>query len=33
VRAALRGHSYVRSFEEAQSNEGGEGVTIALMGE
>ncbi|MFZ5858798.1 MAG: endonuclease MutS2 [Chloroflexota bacterium] len=31
VRDALRGHSYVRSFEEAHPNEGGEGVTVALI--
>ncbi len=31
VRDALRGHSYVKSFEEAASNEGGEGVTVALI--
>lgn len=33
VRAALRGHSYVRAFEEAHPNEGGEGVTVALIAE
>ncbi|MBI5934132.1 MAG: endonuclease MutS2 [Chloroflexi bacterium] len=31
VRDALRGHSYVRAFEEAHPNEGGEGVTVALI--
>ena len=31
VREALRGHQYVRSFEEAHPNEGGEGVTVALI--
>jgi DNA mismatch repair protein MutS2 len=31
VRDALRGHSYVRSFEEAHPSEGGEGVTVALI--
>ena len=31
VRTALRGHEYVRSFEEGGSTEGGEGVTVALM--
>ncbi|RJP47964.1 MAG: endonuclease MutS2 [Anaerolineaceae bacterium] len=31
VRDALRGHAYVRSFEEAHPNEGGEGVTVALI--
>jgi DNA mismatch repair protein MutS2 len=31
VREALRGHSYVKSFEEAHPNEGGEGVTVALI--
>ena len=31
VREALRGHEYVRSFEEGGSTEGGEGVTVALM--
>jgi DNA mismatch repair protein MutS2 len=31
VREALRGHAYVRSFEEAHPNEGGEGVTVALI--
>jgi DNA mismatch repair protein MutS2 len=33
VREALRGHEYVRSFEEAHPNEGGEGVTVALIAE
>jgi DNA mismatch repair protein MutS2 len=31
VRDALRGHEYVKSFEEAHPNEGGEGVTVALI--
>ena len=31
VREALRGHSYVKSFEEGDQKEGGEGVTIALL--
>ncbi len=31
VRGALRGHEYVKSFEEGGSTEGGEGVTVALM--
>ena len=31
VRDTLRGHSYVRAFEEAHPNEGGEGVTVALI--
>ncbi len=31
VREALRGHSYVKSFEEGGEKEGGEGVTIAKM--
>lgn len=31
VRDFLRGHSYVKSFEEGAPNEGGEGVTVALM--
>ncbi len=31
VRTALRGHEYVKSFEEGGSTEGGEGVTVALM--
>jgi DNA mismatch repair protein MutS2 len=31
VRAALRGHEYVGSFEEGGSTEGGEGVTVAKM--
>ena len=31
VREALRGHEYVKSFEEGAPNEGGEGVTVALI--
>ncbi|MBI5352118.1 MAG: endonuclease MutS2 [Chloroflexi bacterium] len=31
VREALRGHEYIKSFEEGGSTEGGEGVTVALM--
>ena len=31
VRDALRGHSYVRSFEEGGDKEGGEGVTVAKL--
>jgi DNA mismatch repair protein MutS2 len=31
VRGALRGHSYVKSFEEGGEKEGGEGVTIAKI--
>jgi DNA mismatch repair protein MutS2 len=31
VRDALRGHEYVKSFEEGRDNEGGEGVTIAKL--
>lgn len=31
VREALRGHEYVKSFEEGRENEGGEGVTIAKL--
>ncbi len=31
VRDALRGHAYVKSFEEGASNEGGEGVTVAKL--
>jgi DNA mismatch repair protein MutS2 len=31
VREALRGHEYVKSFEEGGSTEGGEGVTVAKM--
>jgi len=31
VRDALRGHSYVKSFEEGGNNEGGEGVTVAKL--
>jgi DNA mismatch repair protein MutS2 len=32
VRAALKDHPYVKSFEEARDSEGGAGVTIAKMG-
>jgi DNA mismatch repair protein MutS2 len=32
VRAALRGHEYVKSFEEGGDKEGGEGVTVAKIG-
>ncbi len=32
VRDALRGHAYVKSFEEGGDKEGGEGVTIAKLG-
>ena len=32
VRDALRGHEYVKSFEEGGDKEGGEGVTIAKIG-
>jgi DNA mismatch repair protein MutS2 len=32
VRAALKDHPYVKSFEEARDTEGGAGVTIAKMG-
>jgi DNA mismatch repair protein MutS2 len=32
VRAALKDHPYVKSFEEARDSEGGAGVTIARMG-
>jgi DNA mismatch repair protein MutS2 len=32
VRAALRGHAYVKSFEEGGDKEGGEGVTVAKIG-
>jgi DNA mismatch repair protein MutS2 len=31
VRDALRGHAYVKSFEEGRDNEGGEGVTVAKL--
>ena len=31
VREALRGHAYVKSFEEGAHNEGGEGVTVAIL--
>ncbi|MCC6260664.1 MAG: endonuclease MutS2 [Anaerolineales bacterium] len=31
VREALRGHSYVKSFEEGGHTEGGEGVTVAKL--
>lgn len=31
VRDALRGHAYVRSFEEGGDKEGGEGVTVAKL--
>lgn len=31
VRAALRGHEYVASFEEGHPNEGGDGVTVAKI--
>ena len=31
VREALRGHEYVKSFEEGGSTEGGEGVTVAKL--
>ncbi len=31
VRAALRGHAYVASFEEGHPNEGGDGVTVAKI--
>jgi DNA mismatch repair protein MutS2 len=31
VREALKGHSYVKSFEEGGSTEGGEGVTVAKL--
>ena len=31
VREALRGHAYVKAFEEGGSTEGGEGVTVAKM--
>ena len=32
VRAALKDSPYVKSFEEARDNEGGAGVTIAMLG-
>jgi DNA mismatch repair protein MutS2 len=31
VREALRGHAYVKSFEEGGNTEGGEGVTVAKL--
>ncbi len=31
VRAALKGHEYVASFEEGHPNEGGDGVTVAKI--
>lgn len=31
VRTALRGHSYVKNFEEGGDSEGGEGVTVAKL--
>jgi DNA mismatch repair protein MutS2 len=31
VREALRGHEYIKSFEEGGSTEGGEGVTVAKL--
>jgi DNA mismatch repair protein MutS2 len=31
VREALKGHAYVKSFEEGGHTEGGEGVTVAKM--
>jgi len=31
VRGALRGHAYVKSFEEGGDKEGGEGVTVAKL--
>ncbi|MBI5822872.1 MAG: endonuclease MutS2 [Chloroflexi bacterium] len=31
VRVALRGHAYVKTFEEGGDKEGGEGVTVAKM--
>lgn len=31
VREALRGHEYIKSFEEGGSTEGGEGVTVAIL--
>lgn len=31
VRGALRGHEYVKSFEEGGDKEGGEGVTVAML--
>jgi DNA mismatch repair protein MutS2 len=31
VREALKGHAYVKSFEEGGSTEGGEGVTVAKL--
>ena len=31
VRAALKGHAQVASFEEGHPNEGGDGVTVAMI--
>jgi DNA mismatch repair protein MutS2 len=31
VREALTGHPLVRKFETAPANEGGEGVTVAVL--
>jgi len=31
VRAALKGHPHVKSFEEGGENEGGAGVTVAKI--
>jgi DNA mismatch repair protein MutS2 len=31
VRAALKDHQYVASFEEGHPNEGGDGVTVAKI--
>ena len=31
VRAALKGHAQVTSFEEGHPNEGGDGVTVAMI--
>jgi len=31
VRAALKGHPHVKSFEEGGENEGGAGVTVAIL--
>ena len=31
VREALKGHAYVKSFEEGGNTEGGEGVTVAKL--
>jgi dsDNA-specific endonuclease/ATPase MutS2 len=33
VRAALREHPQVKSFEEGREKEGGEGVTVAKLAE